>query len=571
VVGVKIHHQLYYCAVHRSFARMDPIGASCLSLFKPSKNNSNDAAEQKYKDTQDEALRDMIASCRSLSKYEGKNFKSLFPQILASLLAASFHIGNGISLAYSAVLISQLGAPDSPIKSTKTENSWMASVLIVVIPPASIFSGLIMDHLGRLNCIKIAGIPGVVGWSMIALAENVPMIIFGRLLVGISSAWGTSPGIVYITEIANSNLRMSLMAIAPTYVSLGMVLTYLGGWYLHWRTLAWICNVFIVVPCLVCIIIHESPSWLILKGKYDQARKSLEWIHKYQKKLGEKETYAELHYKVLQEEQARKKEEMEKQHDQKQIKILLNKFLKPTGWKPLVILTGLFFFQHFSGIYITMFYSISFIEEAGSSIDGYLASIMIGVVRLVMSMGSIYILKKFRRRSLIFVSTILMAGCMFIAGLWTKWIQEGATDLKWVPVAALLFYVVASTIGLLPIPNMLIAELFPLEIRGIGYSISYSLCCILMFIALQCYYTMSEFFGGASNLQWFFAVICLGGAVYSFIFMPETYEMKLIEITEYFTKRFVYIGHAHQKTAEVPEVEAKMLAEKEKAKLQHTV
>lgn len=67
----------------------------------------------------------------------------------------------------------------------------------------------------------------------------------------------------------------------------GMVLTYLGGWYLHWRTLAWICNIFIIVPCLVCIIIHESPSWLILKGKYEQAKKSLDWIHKYQKPPGE--------------------------------------------------------------------------------------------------------------------------------------------------------------------------------------------------------------------------------------------------------------------------------------------
>ncbi|XP_066144663.1 facilitated trehalose transporter Tret1-like isoform X2 [Euwallacea fornicatus] len=520
--------------------------ASCLSLFKPTKN-SNDEAVEKYKDTKDEGLRDMIASCRSLSKYEGKSLKNVLPQILASLLAASFHIGNGISLAYSAVLISQLAEPASPFKATKTENSWMASVLIVVIPPASIFSGIIMDNLGRLNCIKIAGIPGVIGWSMIALANNVTTIIIGRLLVGISSAWGTSPGIVYITEIASSNLRMSLMAIAPAYVSLGMVLTYIGGWYLHWRTLAWICNIFIVIPCLVCIIIHESPSWLILRGKYDQAKKSLQWIHKYQKPAGEQETYADLQYKILQEEQQKKKEEQDKMKAKKGIKFIMHEFLKPTGWKPLIILCGLFFFQHFSGIYITMFYSITFIQEAGSSINGYFASIMIGVVRLIMSVSSIYILKRYRRRSLIFVSSTSMALCMFIAGLWTRWIQEGTTEMRWVPVAALLFYVVASTIGLLPIPNMLIAELFPLEIRGIGYSVSYSMCCVLMFIALQSYYGMSDFFGGSSNLQWFFGIICLGGAVYSYIFLPETFGMKLIDITNYFKNRFVYIGHVERK------------------------
>ncbi|KAL1501228.1 hypothetical protein ABEB36_006594 [Hypothenemus hampei] len=433
----------------------------------------------------------------------------------------------------------------------------MASVLIVVIPPASIFSGLIMDNLGRLNCIKIAGIPGVLGWSLIALANDVTTIILGRLLVGVSSAWGTSPGIVYITEIASTNLRMSLMAIAPAYVSLGMVLTYLGGWYLHWRTLAWVCNIFIVTPCLMCIIIHESPSWLILRGKYEQAKKSLEWIHKYQKSPGEQESYADLQYKFLEEEQRRKNEEIQQQKNQKGIKYIIQEFLKPTGWKPLFILNGLFFFQHFSGIYITMFYSISFIQEAGSSINGYLASIMIGVVRLVMSIASIYILKRYRRRKLIFVSSTLMALCMFIAGLWTQRIQEGSTEMRWIPVAALLFYVVASTLGLLPIPNMMIAELFPLEIRGIGYSISYSFCCILMFFALQSYYGLNEFLGGASNLQWFFGIICLGGGVYSYIFLPETFGMKLKDITDYFKNRFIYIGHAYQTTKE-----KKMLKEK---------
>lgn len=524
---------------------MDPIGASCLSLCKPEKKYSSDAAEARFEGTRDAGIREMIASCKSLTKYEARTFKSLLPQILASLLAASFHIGNGISLAYSAVLISQLQYEESEFKPTKTENSWMASVLIVIIPPASIVSGLIMDNLGRLNCIKIAGIPGVIGWSMIALAQNVPIIIFGRLLVGISSAWGTSPGIVYITEIASSNLRMSLMAIAPTYVSLGMVLTYLGGWYLHWRHLAWICNIFIIVPCLVCMVLPESPSWLILKGKYDQAKKSLEWIHKYQKPVDEQVSFAELQYKVLQEEQQKKKDEAKK-HVGKGLKFIIQQFGKPTGWKPLVILTGLFFFQNFSGIYITMFYSISFIEEAHTNINPYLASILIGAVRLVMSIASIYILKKFRRRSLIFASTILMAIFMFIAGTWTRWIKEGTTELLWVPVIALLFYVVASTIGLLPIPTMLIAEFFPLEIRGIGYSISYSIFCILMFIALQTYYTMSDFFGGASNLQLFFGAICVGGCIYSYCFLPETFGMKLIDITDYFKTKFIYIGHSEK-------------------------
>ncbi|KAJ8950785.1 hypothetical protein NQ318_011279 [Aromia moschata] len=518
---------------------MDPIGASTISLFKPENTIKLDATNENTKE--------LVGSVKSLNVYESKKLKCLVPQLIASLIVASFHIGNGISLAYSAVLISQLEEPDSELKATKTQSSWIASVLIVVIPFSSVFSGLMMDGLGRLNTIKIAGIPGVIGWSLIAIAPNVHVIIFGRLLVGISAAWGTSPGIVYITEIASANLRMSLMAIAPTYVSLGMVLTYLGGWILHWRTLAWISNIFIVTPCIMCMFIHDSPSWLILKGKLEAAQKSLDWIHKYQPKPDQKnETYAELQFKLLQGEQEKNKAEKAKQ-GKKGAKAIVHEFLKPTGYKPICILNGLFFFQHFSGVYITMFYSISFIQEAGSSINAFLASVMIGIVRLIMSIFSIYILKRFRRRTLMFASTFGMAVCMFIAGLYTMWIKEGTTTMKWVPVIALLVYVVSSTIGLLPIPNMLIAELFPLEIRGIGYSISYSLGCMFMFAALQSYYTLNKLFGGATNLQWFFAVVCLGGLVYSYIFLPETLGMRLSDITEYFKERWVYIGFEYKK------------------------
>lgn len=75
----------------------------------------------------------------------------------------------------------------------------------------------------------------------------------------------------------------------------------------------------------------------------------------------QKETYAELQFNLLQEEQQKKKEENANSNN-KGIKAVILEFLKPTGYKPIIILNGLFFFQHFSGIYITMFYSISFIE-----------------------------------------------------------------------------------------------------------------------------------------------------------------------------------------------------------------
>lgn len=40
----------------------------------------------------------------------------------------------------------------------------------------------------------------------------------------------------------------------------------------------------------------------------------------------------------------------------------LRGFMKPTGWKPLTILFLFFSFQQFSGIYITLFYAVTWFQ-----------------------------------------------------------------------------------------------------------------------------------------------------------------------------------------------------------------
>lgn len=45
-----------------------------------------------------------------------------------------------------------------------------------------------------------------------------------------------------------------------------------------------------------------------------------------------------------------------------QKKSKLQGFMKPTGYKPLLALAGLFTIQQFSGIYITLFYAVTFFQ-----------------------------------------------------------------------------------------------------------------------------------------------------------------------------------------------------------------
>ena len=70
----------------------------------------------------------------------------------------------------------------------------------------------------------------------------------------------------------------------------------------------------------------------------------------------------------------------------------------------------------------------------------------------MMSCLNAFLLKRFKRRFLVMLSSLCMAICMFVSGACTIWIREGADFLMWVPVVCLLLFVCSSMVGLLMIP-----------------------------------------------------------------------------------------------------------------------
>ncbi|XP_043280516.1 facilitated trehalose transporter Tret1-like isoform X2 [Venturia canescens] len=444
-------------------------------------------------------------------------------------------------MAYSAILIPHLEKKDSEIPATKDQTSWIASVIVITAPLGSLIGGVLMEWVGRLRTLQIGAIPCIAGWILIALAENIPMILVGRVLAGLASAMATSPAIVYITEVARPELRGSLMSFGPTLASFGMVLSYAKGALLSWRLVAWLSIIYTSVPILlVQLFVPESPVWLVSKGRTVEARKSLEWFYKSEAKAGRVSAADHQFTTIMKENEIKLNEQRRSKHGGFSTKV--RAFLKPTGWKPLFILFFFFLFQQFSGIYITLFYAVTWFEEVGAGVDPYLASILVGLTRFFCSMVNTWLLRRYKRRPLCIISSLGMTVCMIVSGYFTLRINEGDRAGAWIPVVCLLLYVCTSMIGMLTIPWTMTAELFPTEIRGIAQSFSYAMANVLMFAAVQSYRGLSDFLGGAHAIQWFFAAVSLGSAVFVWLLLPETHGKKLSEIEEYFHNNFLAVG-----------------------------
>ena len=80
-----------------------------------------------------------------------------------------------------------------------------------------------------------------------------------------------------------------------------------------------------------------------------------------------------------------------------------------------------------------------------------------------------------------------MAVCISLSGLFTYLIKNDMSDLTAVPLIFLLLYVCSSLLGLLTIPWTMTAEMFPVQIRGMGQSIIFGVSTFLMFLTAHFY------------------------------------------------------------------------------------
>ena len=306
----------------------------------------------------------------------------------------------GLNIGYSAILIPQLEQHNSSIPVTKDESAWLASVYALTVPLGSFFIGSVMEQFGRLNAIKLAALPCAMGWSAIAIAPNYPVIILGRILSAISVGIGTNPAVVYISEISDPELRGSLNSLAPMLAAFGTLVVYATGAIMSWRLVAWINTILGILPAiLVQFCAKESPIWLIRRGKEGEALKSLKYLYKNHPRCEEEDEFMYvIKYNKLKIEQENKKNMVQKSS--------FSEFKKPTGYKPMLILMLLFLIQQCSGIYITMIYAVTFIRETGTTMNAYNASIFIGLIRFIMSLFTLWLLRKFNRRPLLMISSL---------------------------------------------------------------------------------------------------------------------------------------------------------------------
>lgn len=229
------------------------------------------------------------------------------------------------------------------------------------------------------------------------------------------------------------------------------------------------------------------------------------------------------------------------------IKNYYQKFTSPEAYKPMLILFLLFLLQQLSGSYVIIFYAISVFREMGGTFgkdfNEHGALVMLGTIRFVISIVTVFCSRKYGRRVLCILSGIGMAISMFLSGMYmhfTVWYDENGNteetmvNQKWLLLFFVLSYICTSSFGFIVIPWTLIGELLPVSIRGIGGSLMVSLAYIMMFAVIKSYpYILKSM--SIEGIFFSFSFISLIGTAFVYFFLPETLGKSFSDIEKFFS------------------------------------
>lgn len=191
----------------------------------------------------------------------------------ASLSGLLFGYDTGV---ISSTLISLDDSFSRPLTTwDKSAITSSTSLLALVFSP---LAGHFADTLGRRPVIGVASLLFVVGALLQAFAIRVWVMVAGRSVVGAAVGLASAITPLYIGEISPAEKRGQLVTVQSLFITGGQVVAYLVGWAVQgkWRWAVGVGALPAILQALLIMGMQESPRWLVMKGREEEAKKVLE-------------------------------------------------------------------------------------------------------------------------------------------------------------------------------------------------------------------------------------------------------------------------------------------------------
>ncbi|KAL8515244.1 hypothetical protein ACS0TY_014092 [Phlomoides rotata] len=390
---------------------------------------------------------------------------------------------------------------------------------------STFFASYTTRKLGRRITMLIAGVFFICGVILNAAAQDLAMLIIGRILLGCGVGFANQAVPVFLSEIAPTRIRGGLNILFQLNITIGILFAQLinygtakikGGW--GWRLSLGLAGVPAVLLTIGALLVVDTPNSLIERGHLEQGKAVLKRIRGTENVEPE---FLEL---------------VEASRVAKEVKHPFRNLLMRRNRPQLIIAVALQIFQQCTGINAIMFYAPVLFSTLGFGSDAALYSAVItGAVNVLSTIVSIYFVDKLGRRMLLleagvqmFISQTIIA---VILGLKVKDHSESLSNGYAIFVVVLICGFVSSfawSWG--PLGWLIPSETFRLETRSAGQSVTVCVNLLFTFVIAQAFLSMLCHFKWGIFL--FFSGWVLVMSFFVFFLVPETKNIPIEEMTE---------------------------------------
>lgn len=398
----------------------------------------------------------------------------------------------------------------------------ITSILIGAVL-GSVISGWVAQSLGRKRTLIISAAVLAIAAIGMAAAPGYAMLLLARFVagLGVGAVEATVP--TFLSELAPTKSRGRLATNNQLMIATGILVAGVINLFFS-QDLSWRFSLGIAaLPSLVLLLLllrqPETPRWLMLRGRRDEARAVLESL------LPEDEAttaFAELgEVNSLEGRTAGRADVGEV--------LSMGALLRSRGLRS-VLLVAVFFamLQQLVGINSILYYAPTILEKLGFGTDAALVNTVgFGLLSVAATLVSGFVVDRIGRKPLLIGGSIVLGVAMLVVAIvfGTGWLTLPGQLLA---LAALAVFKAGFSLTWGPVMWVALPELFPLAARSAGVSIATSAK-----IVVELVFTFVLALLLATNATVMYVVFAAFGAIAAFFVwrkIPETSGRSLEEI-----------------------------------------
>lgn len=377
----------------------------------------------------------------------------------------------------------------------------------------ALLGGYPCDKWGRKKTLLWIGILFLVSALGSALAPNPYVFSFFRFIGGIGVGASSVAAPIYISEISSPENRGKLGTLFQFNIVFGILIAFFSNYFFEgfsgendWRWMIGIVALPALIYSVIVIRIPESPRWLILTKKDDQAGLAvLEMIYA---PAQAKESFNEIKKDVI-------------------TSTKVDTFFSKKYKFPILLAFLLAFFNQLSGINFILYYAPEILEMAGlGAKESLFNSILIGVTNLVFTLIGMRLIDVLGRKQLMLIGSLgyIISLTMVAFAFYS---QLGSVVL----LLSIMLFIASHAIGQGAVIWVFISEIFPNTVRANGQAFGTGIHWIFAaLITLVGPIIIDIYKENPWPIFAFFAFMMLLQLVFVLFMMPETKGLSLEEI-----------------------------------------